>query len=121
VPYTVFTDPQLGRVGLSEEQAKKSGIPYKVAKMPMEYVARAIEVGETRGLMKAVIHAETDEILGCAVLGIEGGEIMSMMEIAMIGKIPYQKLREAVFAHPTLAESLNNLFSSIEENSLLTH
>lgn len=114
VPYTVFTDPQLGRVGMSEEEAKKANIPYKVAKMPMNYVARAIEIGETQGLMKAVIHAETHEILGCAVLGAEGGEIMSMMQIAMMGKVPFQKLRDGVFAHPTFAESLNNLFNSVE-------
>ena len=83
--------------------------------MPMSYVARALEVDETRGFMKAVVDAETDQILGCAVLGIEGGEIMAMIQIAMMGKLPYTALRDAVFAHPTLAESLNNLFSTVEE------
>ena len=82
--------------------------------MPMNYVARAIEVGETRGFMKAVVDAETGQILGCAVLGIEGGEIMAMIQIAMMGKLPYTTLRDAVFAHPTLAESLNTLFSNVE-------
>ena len=114
VPYTVYIDPQLGRVGLSETEARAQGRAIRVAKMPMSYVARALEVDETRGFMKAVVDAETEQILGCAVLGIEGGEIMSMLQIAIMGKLPYTALREAVFAHPTLAESLNNLFSSFE-------
>jgi pyruvate/2-oxoglutarate dehydrogenase complex dihydrolipoamide dehydrogenase (E3) component len=114
VPYTMFIDPQLGRIGLSEQEARDQGRDVLVAKMPMSYVARAIEMGETRGFMKAVIDAETERILGCAVLGIEGGEIMAMIEIAMMGNLPYTTLRDAVFAHPTLAESLNTLFSTVE-------
>jgi len=82
-----------------------------VAKMPMSYVARALEVSESRGFMKAVIDAGTKQILGCAVLGIEGGEIMAMIEIAMMGKLPYTVLKDGIFAHPTLAESLNNLLN----------
>jgi pyruvate/2-oxoglutarate dehydrogenase complex dihydrolipoamide dehydrogenase (E3) component len=113
VPYTVFIDPQLGRVGMSESEAKSQGRAIKVATMPMDYVARALEVDESRGFMKAVVDANTGQILGAAILGIEGGEIMSMLEIAMMGKVPYTTLRDAVFAHPTLAESLNNLFSSL--------
>jgi pyruvate/2-oxoglutarate dehydrogenase complex dihydrolipoamide dehydrogenase (E3) component len=112
VPYTVFIDPQLGRVGLSEVEAREQGRNIRVAKMPMNYVARALEVDESRGFMKALVDAETDQILGCAILGIEGGEIMAMLQMAMMGKLPYTVLREAVFAHPTLAESLNNLFGS---------
>ncbi len=115
VPYTVFIDPQLGRVGLGEEEARRQGRNVRVARMPMSYVARALEVDESRGFMKAVVDAETEQILGCAVLGIEGGEIMAMLEIAMMGRLPYTVLREAVFAHPTLAESLNNLFGSFED------
>lgn len=111
-PYTVFTDPQLGRVGLSETEARVQGRRVRVAKMPMGWVARAIETDETRGLMKAVVDAETDEILGCAVLGVDGGELMAMMQIAMMGHVPYQKLQNGIFAHPTLAESLNNLFGN---------
>jgi len=80
----------------------------------MSHVARALEVSEARGLMKAVVDAETNQILGCAILGIEGGELMSMVQIAIMGQVPYPMLREAVFAHPTLAEALNNLF--IPEN-----
>ena len=114
VPYTVFTDPQLGRVGITEAEAKKQGIPIKVAKIPMTQVARAIETDETRGFMKAIVDAETKQILGAAVLGVEGGEIMSVLEVAMLGKLPYTALRDAVLAHPTLAEALNNLFLALE-------
>ncbi|HXM56708.1 MAG TPA: mercuric reductase [Candidatus Dormibacteraeota bacterium] len=113
VPYTVFIDPQLGRVGLSETEARRAGREIEVARMPMDYVARALEVDEPRGFMKAVVDAESGQILGAAVLGIEGGEIMAMLQTAMMGKLPYPVLREAVWAHPTLAESLNNLFSSV--------
>ncbi len=115
VPYTMFIDPQLGRIGLSEQEARDQGRHFHVAKMPMSHVARALEVDEARGFMKALLDADTGEILGCAVLGIEGGEIMAMMQIAMMGKLPYTALRDAVFSHPTLAESLNNLFASIDE------
>jgi pyruvate/2-oxoglutarate dehydrogenase complex dihydrolipoamide dehydrogenase (E3) component len=111
VPYTVFIDPQLGRVGLSESEARARGLNIRVAKMPMSYVARALEVSESRGFMKAVIDADTKQILGCAVLGIEGGEVMAMIEIAMMGKLPYTVLKDGIFAHPTLAESLNNLLN----------
>ena len=83
--------------------------------MPMSYVARALEVDETRGVMKAIVDAETDQILGAAILGLEGGEIMSMLQIAMMGKLPYTALRDGVFAHPTLAESLNNLFGTFKD------
>jgi len=114
VPYTVFIDPQLGRIGLSEEEARKQGRNIRVASMPMSYVARALEVDESRGLMKAIVDSDTGEILGGAVLGIEGGEIMAMLEIAMLGHLPYTVLRDAIFAHPTLAESLNTLFATLD-------
>jgi pyruvate/2-oxoglutarate dehydrogenase complex dihydrolipoamide dehydrogenase (E3) component len=114
VPYAVFIDPQLGRVGLSETEARERGYQIRVAKLPMTHVARALEVDETRGFMKAVVEAETDQILGCAVLGIEGGEVMSVLQTAMMGRIPYTRIRDGVFAHPTLAESLNNLFMAMD-------
>jgi pyruvate/2-oxoglutarate dehydrogenase complex dihydrolipoamide dehydrogenase (E3) component len=114
VPYTVFTDPQLGRVGLSEAEARQQGRKVRVARMPMNYVARALEVDEARGLMKAVVDADSGQILGFAVLGIEGGELMAVVEMAMMGRLPYTALRDAIFAHPTLAESLNNLFTSLD-------
>ncbi len=111
VPYTVFIDPQLGRVGMTETEARAQIKNVRVAKMAMTSVARALEVDETRGFMKAVVNGDNDQIVGAAVLGIEGGEIMSMLELAMMGKLPFTTLREAIFAHPTLAESLNNLFT----------
>ena len=113
VPYTVFIDPQLGRIGLGEEEAGARGLRVKVARMPMTSVARAIEVDETRGFVKAIVDADTDLILGAAVLGIEGGEIAAQLQIAMMGGVRAATLRDAVFAHPTLAELLNNLFSQL--------
>ena len=117
VPYTVYIDPQLGRVGMTEAEARAQGRRIRIAKIPMSYVARALEMDESRGFMKAVVDAETGQILGCAVLGIEGGELMSMLSIAMMGKVPYTTLRDAIFAHPTLAESLNILFDELTEAS----
>jgi pyruvate/2-oxoglutarate dehydrogenase complex dihydrolipoamide dehydrogenase (E3) component len=117
VPYTVFTDPQLGRVGMSETEAREAGRDVLVAKMPMSHVARALEVDEPRGVMKAVVDAESDQILGAAVLGIEGGEVAAMLQIAMMGRLPYTALRDGIFAHPTLAESLNSLFATLEKAS----
>ncbi len=114
VPYTVFIDPQLGRIGLSETEARNRGLNIRVARMPMNYVARALEMDESRGLMKAVVDADTGQILGAAVLGIEGGEIMTVLQMAMMGRVPYTMIRDGVFAHPTLAESLNNLFASLD-------
>jgi len=111
VPYTVFIDPQLGRIGMSEDEARASGRKFKVCKMPMNYVARALEVDESRGFMKAIVDDESGQILGAAILGLEGGELMAMLEIAMLGHVSFDVLRDAIFAHPTLAESFNNLFS----------
>jgi pyruvate/2-oxoglutarate dehydrogenase complex dihydrolipoamide dehydrogenase (E3) component len=114
VPYAVFIDPQLGRIGLSERDARKQGRTVRVARMPMNYVARALELDEPRGFMKALVDPDSRQILGAAVLGIEGGELMAALQLAMMGQVPYDRLRDAVFAHPTLAESLNNLFSSLD-------
>jgi pyruvate/2-oxoglutarate dehydrogenase complex dihydrolipoamide dehydrogenase (E3) component len=114
VPYTVFIDPQLGRVGLTETEARAKNLNIRVAKLPMTSVARAIEVDETRGFMKAIVDSETGQILGASILGMEGGEVMSAIELAMMGKLPYTALRDGIFAHPTLAESLNNLFMAMD-------
>ncbi|KAL2419552.1 putative pyridine nucleotide-disulfide oxidoreductase RclA [Exophiala dermatitidis] len=118
IPYTIFTDPQLGRVGLTEKaaraRAQSNGQKIKVAKMPMAYVARALEMDESLGLMKAVVDAESRHILGFACLGVEGGEIMSMVQLAMMGGLTYDKLENAIFAHPCLSESLNNLWGFLE-------
>lgn len=113
VPYVLYTDPQLGRIGLSEKEAQAANINYKVAKIPMKSVARALELSRTSGFMKALVNPESKQILGAAVLGVEGGEIMSMLQIAMLGNVPYPALRDGIFAHPTLAEALNTLFSSL--------
>ena len=113
VPYTMFIDPQLARVGLSEQEARKQGRDIRVATMPMSYVARALEVDESRGFMKAVVDAHSKQILGFTIVGLEGGELMAIVEVAMLGKLPYTVLQDAIFAHPTLAESLNNLFATI--------
>jgi pyruvate/2-oxoglutarate dehydrogenase complex dihydrolipoamide dehydrogenase (E3) component len=113
-PYVVFTDPQLGRIGMSENEARSAGIAYQVAQLPMTGVARAIETDRTQGVMKALVDKNTRQILGAAILGFNGGELMSMIEIAMMGKLPYTALKDGVFAHPTLAESLNNLFSALK-------
>lgn len=117
VPYTVFTDPQLGRVGLSEGDARKGGHAIRVAQMPMARVARALETDETRGVMKVIVDADNGQILGAAILGLDGGEVMSMVQIAMMGGLPYTALRDAVFAHPNLSESLNNLFFAFTDES----
>jgi pyruvate/2-oxoglutarate dehydrogenase complex dihydrolipoamide dehydrogenase (E3) component len=113
--YVVYMDPQLGRVGLTEAEARQSGRKIKVARMPVTSIARATETGESRGLLKAVVDAETEEILGAAILAPEGGELMSMFELAMMGKLRYSTLENAVFAHPAYAESLNSLWGHFEE------
>ena len=110
VPYTMFTDPQLGRVGITEQEARGKGLQIKVAKLSMAHVARAIETGDTRGIMKAVVDAETDKILGVAILGQEGGEVMTVLQMAMVGGLIASQISEMVIAHPLYAESLNNLF-----------
>ncbi|MGA7315182.1 MAG: mercuric reductase [Silvibacterium sp.] len=110
LPYTVFIDPQLGRIGLSESDARKQGKKIRVAKMPMTSVARAIETAETRGFMKIIVDPHTELILGAAVLGIEGGEIATVVQMAMQGGLKYTALRDGIFSHPTLSEGLNNVF-----------
>jgi pyruvate/2-oxoglutarate dehydrogenase complex dihydrolipoamide dehydrogenase (E3) component len=110
VPYCVFMDPELGRVGLSETDARAMGRPIRVFTMPMKSVARAVEMDEPRGLMKAVVDTGTQQILGFVVLGVMGGELMTAVEMAMLGRLPYTVLRDATIAHPVVAESLNNLF-----------
>jgi pyruvate/2-oxoglutarate dehydrogenase complex dihydrolipoamide dehydrogenase (E3) component len=114
VPYTLFTDPQLGRIGRTEAQARADGLDVRVASQPMRHVARAIEMDETRGLMKVVVDAATGRLLGAAVLGVEGGELASVLQMAMVGGLPYPVLRDMVYPHPTFAESLNNLFAQLD-------
>jgi len=115
IPYCMFTDPQLARIGISENEAKAKGLHYKVALLPMANVARGIETGETFGLMKAVVDAKTKKILGAAVIAEDGGEIMSVLQMAMEGGITYEQIRYGIFAHPTYTESLNNLFMKLDD------
>lgn len=115
VPYTLFTKPELGRIGLSEKQAKEQNMIYKIAFMPMSHVARAVQANKTKGFLKVLIDPKTEKILGAACLAEEGGELMAMLQIAMMGNLSYHKLRDGIFAHPTYAEAFNNLFASLED------
>jgi pyruvate/2-oxoglutarate dehydrogenase complex dihydrolipoamide dehydrogenase (E3) component len=112
VPFCLFTDPELARVGLSEKEAKARGIAYRLFKIPMEQVLRAKTLSETRGFLKALVEINGDRILGFTAFAVEGGEIMSSVQVAMIGGLPYTAFRDAVLTHPTLAEGLGALFSS---------
>ena len=116
VPYTMFTDPQFARVGINEKEALQKKLDYKVACMPMAHVARGIETNETTGFIKAIVDSKTKQVLGAAVIGEQGGEIMSMLQLAMMGNISYDILRTAVFAHPLYAEALNNLFMQFDSD-----
>jgi pyruvate/2-oxoglutarate dehydrogenase complex dihydrolipoamide dehydrogenase (E3) component len=115
VPYTIFIDPQLGRVGLTETEARDQGRAIRVATLPMAKVLRAMDLGETRGVMKAIVDAKTNQILGAAIFGVEGGEVMTVVHVAMMGKLPYTALRDGVICHPTLAEGLTKLFAAVDE------
>jgi pyruvate/2-oxoglutarate dehydrogenase complex dihydrolipoamide dehydrogenase (E3) component len=113
VPYCLFTDPELAHVGLHENDAKAKRIPYRLFKVPMEADLRARTLSETRGFLKALVEAEGDGILGFTALGTGAGEIMAAVQVAIIGKLPYTALRDAVLTHPTLVEGLIPLFSSV--------
>jgi pyruvate/2-oxoglutarate dehydrogenase complex dihydrolipoamide dehydrogenase (E3) component len=113
VPFCLFTDPEFGRVGLSETEAKEKGIEYRLAKIPMAAVLRTRTLSETRGFMKALVDTTSDRILGFSVFGAGAGEIMGAVQIAMLAGLPYTALREAVLTHPTLLEGLVPLFSAV--------
>jgi pyruvate/2-oxoglutarate dehydrogenase complex dihydrolipoamide dehydrogenase (E3) component len=113
VPYCVFTDPQLGRVGLTEAEAQRRNIAVRVAKLPMTKVLRALTISETRGFMKALVEADGDRILGFAMLGPEASEVTAVVQTAMLAGMPYTGLRDAIITHPTMAEGLGGLFSNV--------
>jgi pyruvate/2-oxoglutarate dehydrogenase complex dihydrolipoamide dehydrogenase (E3) component len=113
VPFCLFTDPEFARIGLSEKEAKARGISYRLFKIPMEGVLRTRTLSETRGFLKALVETDGDRILGFAAFGVDAGEIMSSVQIAMIAGLPYTALRDAILAHPTLLEGLAPLFSSV--------
>jgi pyruvate/2-oxoglutarate dehydrogenase complex dihydrolipoamide dehydrogenase (E3) component len=117
IPFCLFTDPSLARVGLSENEARKAGVSYRIAKLPMMGVLRSRTLGETRGFMKALIDVGSDRILGFTMFGPEAGEVMAVVHTAMLGGMPYTLLRDAVLAHPTMAEGLNGLFSQVNQTA----
>jgi pyruvate/2-oxoglutarate dehydrogenase complex dihydrolipoamide dehydrogenase (E3) component len=110
VPYCMFTDPPLARVGLSEAEAKRQGIAVRVARLPIASVLRSQTISETRGFMKALVEADGDRILGFTMLGAEAGEVVAVVQTAMLANMPYTGLRDAIIAHPTMAEGLGPLF-----------
>jgi pyruvate/2-oxoglutarate dehydrogenase complex dihydrolipoamide dehydrogenase (E3) component len=118
VPYCMFTDPPLARVGLSEGEAQRQGIEARVAKLPTSAVLRTKTIDEGRGLMKALVAMSTDHILGFTMIGPEAGEVMAVVQTAMLAGLPYTALRDAVLAHPTMAEGLGPLFSNVPPRPL---
>jgi pyruvate/2-oxoglutarate dehydrogenase complex dihydrolipoamide dehydrogenase (E3) component len=115
VPYTLYTRPELGRIGLTEAQAKEKKKNFQVVKIEAEEVGRATLEGKEEGLLKVLINKDNDQILGAACLMERGGELAAMIQIAMMGKIPYQKLKDGVFAHPGYAEAWNTLFAKLDD------
>jgi pyruvate/2-oxoglutarate dehydrogenase complex dihydrolipoamide dehydrogenase (E3) component len=113
LPYVVFTEPQLGRIGLSKNQAKEKGIPYRVSRLPARTIGRAVQTGETDGFVEVLV-GDDDRLLGAAVFCEQGGEIMTMFQLAMAGKLRYQDLEDMILAHPTWAEVLNNAFQRLK-------
>ncbi|WP_154854054.1 mercuric reductase [Cyclobacterium xiamenense] len=117
VPYCVFIDPQLARIGLNEEQAKAKGIPYHTGNFWMKHAGRALETDETKGFFKVLVDPESRQILGATILSLDGGEIMAVLQMAMVGKVPYDQIQHLPIAHPTLAESLNNLMGQVKSTN----
>ena len=115
VPYCMFTDPELARVGWTEREANRRGVEVRVARLEMGAVLRTQTTGETRGFMKALIAPDDDRILGFTMFGAEAGEVMAAVQTAMIADLPYTRLRDAVLAHPTMAEGLGGLFSNVPQ------
>ena len=118
VPFCMFTDPELGRVGLNETEAKRRGTAYRLAKMPMAGVLRAVTLGETSGFLKMLVDVESDRILGFTAFGAEGSEMMASVQTAMLGGLPYTVLRDAIFTHPTATEGLVYLLASVPAKAL---
>jgi pyruvate/2-oxoglutarate dehydrogenase complex dihydrolipoamide dehydrogenase (E3) component len=117
IPFCLFTDPPLARVGLSEGEARRRGVAVRVVKLPMRAVLRTRTTGETRGFMKALLGARADRILGFTMFGPEAGEVMAVVQTAMLAGMPYTGLRDAILAHPTMAEGLSALFSEVPPSS----
>jgi len=117
VPYCMFTDPQLAHVGLSERDAQRNGVAVRVAKLPMSAILRTEATDEKQGFMKAIVGRDDDRILGFTMIGAEAGEVMAAVQTAILAKLPYQTLRDAILAHPTMAEGLGSLFENVPPRS----
>jgi pyruvate/2-oxoglutarate dehydrogenase complex dihydrolipoamide dehydrogenase (E3) component len=117
IPFCMFTDPELVRVGRNESEAQRDGVEYRLAKMPMADVLRTRTVSEPRGFLKMLIGANSDEILGFTAFGFEASEPMAAVQTAMVGRMPYTMLRDAIFTHPTMSEGLNGLLASVPAKS----
>ena len=117
VPYCMFTDPPLARVGLSEREAQRQGVTVRIARLPMTAVRRTVTTDETQGFMKVLVAANDDRILGFTMIGAEAGEVMTAVQTAMLAALPYPRLRDAILAHPTMAEGLGDLFSQVPPRS----
>ena len=117
VPYCMFTDPPLARVGLSEGEAQRQGVGARVARLPMTAVRRTATTDETQGFMKVLVGGNDDRILGFTMIGAEAGEVMAAVQTAMLADLPYPRLRDAILAHPTMAEGLDALFSNVPPRS----
>ena len=113
----MFTDPPLAHVGLNERTAQRDGVVVRIAKLPMSSVLRTAATGETQGFMKSIVGADDDFILGFTMIGAEAGEVVAAVQTAMMAKLPYQKLRDAVLTHPTMAEGLGPLFENVPPRS----
>lgn len=113
MPFCLFTDPVLARVGLNESEAKSRGIGYRLVKMPMADILKTRTLSEPRGFLKMLLGAQSDEILGFTAFGVEGSELMGIVQTAMIGHLPYTKLGEGIFTHPTVAEGLTALLANV--------
>ena len=113
VPFCMFTDPELARIGLSETEAKERGIAYRLTKIPIIAVLRTRTISETKGFLKALIDTDSDRILGFTALGVEAGEIIATVQVAMLAGMPYTALRDTIFTHPTMLEGLIPLFSAV--------
>lgn len=114
IPFCLFTDPELARVGLSESEAKVRGIPYRLVKVPMVAVLRTRTLSETRGFMKALVDVESDRILGFTALGVGAGELLATVQLGMSAGLSFTALRDSIFTHPTMHEGLTTLFSNLE-------
>jgi pyruvate/2-oxoglutarate dehydrogenase complex dihydrolipoamide dehydrogenase (E3) component len=117
IPYAMFIEPELARIGINESDAQRQGIAVRVAKLPMASVPRARTTGDTHGFMKAIVDTQTDRILGFTMLGSNAGEVVATVQMAMLGNLPYTAIRDAILSHPTIAEGLNMLFAKIPERA----